>query len=231
MVSIAAAVLTRNVFDYGRRELLEDCVRSLAAADIDVVVVDNHSTDGTQDLVRDWDGYCSTDRLTTCGHGTNLCARIATGRGADLCVLSDDDMLWRDGWADKLRAWWADAPDEVMLTGCHVEPVFTWNKIRGRAVYGGIPGLLRDSTGAASWSFRSTDWRKIGPVPERQQGWGDVPTCQRVRARGYEIAQLDLCVHRGVDSSTWGNRTVEMHGWNVEPALDILHGHVEAPVA
>jgi glycosyltransferase involved in cell wall biosynthesis len=221
-MNVTACVLTHNAIEHQRIDLLKDCIESLAVDDVNVIVVDNHSTDGTADYVRDWGGYCSTDRLTTCGHGTNLCARIAVGSGADLCVLSDDDMLWRDDWVPQLVSWWSAAPDEVVLTGCHIEPLYTWNKVRGRVQYGDVPALLRDSTGAASWSFRATDWHRIGPVPERQQGWGDVPVCQRLNALGLKVAQLDLCEHRG-ETSTWGNRTLELHGWDTAPALELLY--------
>jgi GT2 family glycosyltransferase len=221
-VTIAAAVLTYNLFVHGRLDLFRQAVESLSEPGVVVIPVDNHSTDGTADVIREMGGYCSLDELTTCGHGTNLCARVAIGTGATLCVLSDDDMWWRPGWSDHLRAWWSEAPDDVLLTGCHLEPVFPWNLIHGRIVCGGIPGLIRASTGAASWSFRADDWPRIGPVPERRQGWGDVPACGRVWASGARVAQVDLAEHAGHGRSSWGNRTIELHGWDIEPVRRAL---------
>jgi hypothetical protein len=52
-----------------------------------------------------------------------------------------------------------------------------------------------------------------------------VPTCQRITDAGYRVAQLNLAEHAGHGRSTWGNRTVEMHGWDIDPALACL----EAP--
>lgn len=220
-MKITAAILCHDLFRHDRESLFWDCYRSLSVEGVRVVPVDNGSTDGTSELVAELGGFVSRDRLSTCGHGTNLCARVAIGTDATLCVLSDDDMGWRPGWADRLRTWWLHAPADVALTGCHLEPMFDWNTIDERVTYGGVPGLIRASTGAASWSFRPADWAKIGPVPEKIQGWGDVPTCQRLAAQGLRVAQIDLADHNG-HTSTWGNRTVEMHGWDVEPVRELL---------
>lgn len=223
-MSITACVLTYNLFANDRADLFRATMDSLHAVGVRVIPVDNHSTDGTSEVVAELGGYCSKDLLTTCGHGTNLCARVAIGTDADLCVLSDDDMIWRDGWVDQLTAWWTDAPDDVILTGCHLEPEFSWNEVRGTVTSGGVPGLLRASTGAASWSFRAADWPKIGPVPDRTQGWGDVPACERVWASGYRVAQIDLADHAGHGRSSWGNRTIELHGWDIAPVRQRLGG-------
>lgn len=222
---IVATVLTYNLYANERADLFRAAVDSLQVPGVRVIPVDNHSTDGTADLVRDMGGWCSTDRLTTCGHGTNIAARVAIGvPDVDLCVLSDDDMVWRNGWESRLRDWWAATPDDVILTGCHLEPEFPWNTIHDRLVCGAVPGLVRASTGAASWSFRPADWPKIGPVPDRRQGWGDVPACERVWASGYRVAQIDLADHAGHGRSSWGNRTIELHGWDIGPVRERLGG-------
>jgi glycosyltransferase involved in cell wall biosynthesis len=219
---IAATVLAYNLYANDRLDLFEQTVDSLSVPGVRVIPVDNGSDDGTSEIVRGMGGYVSAARNTTCGHGTNLCARVAIGTDADLCVLSDDDMHWQPGWNTELKAWWSEAPNDIVLTGCHLEPVFPWNTVKGREVYGGIPGLLRQSTGAASWSFRRGDWPVIGPVPQSQQGYGDVPACERLIANGYRIAQLDLATHAGHGRSSWGNRTIEMHGWDIAPVQRAL---------
>lgn len=223
-MNITAAVLTYNMVANGRVDLFEQTMASLSVPGVRVIPVDNGSDDGTGEIVAELGGYVSQSSVTTSGHGTNLCARVALGTDPDLCVLSDDDMVWHDGWADRLAAWWADTPDRLLLTGCHLEPVFPWNRIHGRIVCGGVPGLVRASTGAASWSFRPADWPTIGPIPERRQGWGDVPACEALTVRNYQIAQLDLADHAGHGRSSWGNRTVELHGWDIDPVRAALEG-------
>lgn len=215
---IVATILCHNIFANERKDLFWQTYDSLQQPHVRVIPVDNGSSDGTQDLVRDLGGYCSTSSNTTCGHGTNIAARVALGvQGADVCVLSDDDMSWSDGWQERLFDWWEAAPAEIVLAGCHLEPEFPWNQILGKVSHGNQPALLRASTGAASWSFRPADWPKIGPIPDRIQGHGDVPACQQIIAAGYQIAQLDLAVHQGSGRSTWGNQTEAKFGWDVEP--------------
>ena len=210
---IAVAVLTYNQLANDREVLFKDTVASLrynARSPIDLYVVDNGSTDGTDQLVREMGGYCYTGTNTTSGHGTNLCARITQGSGADLCVLSDDDMIWHDGWDTNLRDWWSGIPEDVKLTGCHLEPEYPWNMIHDAIDVNGRRGLVRASTGAASWSFRNQDWKLIGPIPQVKQGWGDIPACNRLESRGFRIAQIDLATHNGGGQSTWGNDSSDL---------------------
>lgn len=223
-MKVAAIVLTHQAASHGRLDLLRACVRSLAEADY-LQVVDNGSTDGTVDLVESWGGYRHTGPLTTSGHGNNLAARVAYGTDADLCVFSDDDMFWRPGWRAKLEAWWSECPDDVAMTGCHLEPMFSWNRPEGVIECGGIKGLVRESTGGASWSMlRDRLDVFFGPsgIWQQHQGYGDVMACDRARDRGYRICQIDLAEHRGAGASTWGNRTEEKYGWDLGPVMDLL---------
>lgn len=204
-MKIAAAILTYQTVTVGRVTLLRDTVASIAAETDRLAIVDNGSTDGTAAILEQIAAETGAEivanksRYRTSGAGTNLQAAWCEQTDADLCVLSDDDMVWRPGWADRLRDWWTVADPSVMLTGCHLEPPYAWSLIVGRQ----HPALFRTSTGAATWTFRRGTWPEIGPVPRKRQGWSDIPACMSLRDRGYTIAQLDLAEHRGV--STWGN--------------------------
>ena len=231
---VLAAILTHRPAATGRLELLAQTFKSLSAGADAVWVVDNGSGPDEVAAITERLGvapWTHNGPVTTCGHGTNLQARILAGAAepGDICVHSDDDMLWSPDWAEKLCWWWScGAQRDVLLTGCHVEPIYEWNAIEGavgeywedEAHYPGA--LYRASTGAASWSYRAEDAHLIFPIPEKLQGTGDVPACAKVRQFG-RIAQLDLAEHVGAES-TWGNRTVEMFGWDTAPALEILRG-------
>lgn len=210
-MKVGATILTYNHLSTGRADLFDQTLETIQdiGDDFDVefklYIVDNGSMDGTEEKVRKLGGFCCKDPNTTSGHGTNVCARILQGANVDISVLSDDDMAWTPGWLAQLCDWYRGLPRDVVLTGCHLEPEFPWNAITAKLTVGERIGLIRHSTGAASWSFRSQDWPKIGPIAEKIQGWGDVPACDAVRARGLRIAQIDLATHAGQFVSTWGN--------------------------
>lgn len=221
---IAACILTRNQYEYGRRDLFERTVESLKAAGVQLFVVDNGSTDGTDALVRsavDWTPHCSTAENTTSGFGTYQCCRVLAATDADLCIVSDDDMEWTSGFTIPLTDWWEHAPLDLALTGGHLEPAFHWNKITEHVIYGNTHGLLRESTGAASWTFRHKTFEVIAKLaqalPINRQGIWDVPMCDGLRSLAWNIGQLDLAEHIGQGRSSWGNGTENLYGWDVEP--------------
>jgi len=210
-MKVAAAILTYNATSAGRLPLLRACHASLAAEADEVIVVDNGSSDGSGDWV-DWlGGVAHRGSLHTSGHGTNLLYRVLQATGADIAVHSDDDMLWQPGWRRKLERWWSEAPEDVVLTGCHLEGRWPWNEIHAKVTFGGIPGFARFSTGAASWSYRLADGPKIFPIPQQVQGFGDVPACDKLGQDGFRICQIDLATHEGKES-TWGNQTANRYG-------------------
>lgn len=226
-MSVIAAVLTYRPQTTGRLDALVATVESLAEADA-VFVVDNGSGPDEVAAIAAALGaepFTHDHTLHTCGHGTNLQARVLAGvsRFGDICVHSDDDMIWRPGWRARLGAYWQAAPQEVRLTGCHIEPLYAWNECAGAFTIGDERALIRASTGAASWSYRAQDASAIFPIPERVQGTGDVPACTKIAQRGGVICQIDLAEHKG-EVSTWGNRTVDLYGWDTAPALALLRG-------
>lgn len=215
---VAACVLTYNPVRYERLDLLRSTLDSLKGEADEVFLVDNGSDDGF-----DWPvSYRNTSGLTTSGMGTNVCARVLAGSEADICVLSDDDIVWRPGWRDTLEQWWTAAPDHVWLTGCHLEPEYPWNGKPQPVMFGGIRGLRRESTGAATWTYRQSDFHRIFPIPQQVQGWGDVPACDRIDELGGWVCQLDLADHCGQEASTWGNITATKYGDDIEPVRRLV---------
>lgn len=215
-MKVSAAVLTYRTVSTGRLEMLKDTLRSLGEAD-SVYLYDNGSDDGSTAILGAFNAVLNKTPLTTSGHGTNMCARILAATDADICVLSDDDMIWREGWRETLESWWSNAIEEVWLTGGHLEPEYPWNETHGVVEFGGVRGLLRDSTGAASWTYRRSMTDQIFPIPQQVQGWGDVPACDRIDELGGKVAQIDVAEHAGHGQSTWGNKTAAKYGHDLAP--------------
>lgn len=206
---VAVGVLTYENLRNDRKNLFLETLRSLrdnTNFPFDLFLVDNNSQDGTADLVAKLGGYCSTTYPTTCGHGMNVTLGILSSCGADLCVFSNDDIWWKPGYLERLVKFWKEAPDDLLICSGHLEPEFFWNTPRELVTYGGVKALVRDTAPGGTWTFRARDWPIIGPVPETH-GIDDVPTCQRLLAQGYRVAQMDAATHVGVECSTWGNRS------------------------
>ena len=206
-MKIGVGVLTWNHRKTGREQMFYDTLLSLTNGGqaVDVVVVTNGSTDGTQDTVRRLGGIVD-DTHSQIWYGMQKAIETVIERGADIVLFTADDITYAPGWADKLAAFWQDAPEEVKLCSLILEPVYPWNTIRGTVEAGGLRALLRDSVGGCSWSFRAADWPTIGPLPQVMPS-EDLLTCQKLVAQGYYLAALDLGEHVGEAHSAWGNQS------------------------
>jgi glycosyltransferase involved in cell wall biosynthesis len=221
-VNIAVGILTHNLFKFDRVELFKQTVRSLkdAGRPFRLYIVDNGSTDETGDYVRSFGGTILRDRVHSCGHGMNATISICAESGADLVVFSNDDIIWHPGAFAELEKFWSEAPDDVLIAAGLLEAEYPWNTPRERIEAGGVAALVRDTAPGGAWTLRAKDWSVIGPVPEAP-GWDDVPTCNRLRTKGYRVCQIDLADHVGEKHSTWGNisnvlaKPLDRKVWNV----------------
>ena len=115
-MKIAAVIVT-----YNRKELLKQCIEQVLQqenADCDILVIDNHSTDGTGETLRPFldagriDYYDTGSNLGGAG-GFSLGIRRAAEKGYDrIWVMDDDCMPEKDALAALLRA-------ERDLNGCY----------------------------------------------------------------------------------------------------------------
>ena len=124
-MKISVIVGTRN-----RAHVIMECLDSIAAAfakarplDAEIIVVDNGSTDGTLDLIRNWVAACPfparwlSESRPGLSAARNYAMRVAQG---DLLVFTDDDCRLNEEYIkDLLRH---DAADtEPVLRGGRVE--------------------------------------------------------------------------------------------------------------
>jgi glycosyltransferase involved in cell wall biosynthesis len=213
-MKLIIGILTHNVFNYLRIDLLENTVKTAKEEFPDVIILDNGSTDGTTLLAKSIDPDClivppREDGLPSPNSvGMNVLTEyMISVHGADIIVLSDDDMVWKSGSYSKLIKFWSKVPNDVVLLSGLLEPEWHWNTPRETIDCGGVRALVRDSASSAAWSFRANDWSKFGPLKEiRGQ---DYQTCVNLREKGFRVAQMDLADHAGWDFSTHGNKAID----------------------
>jgi len=216
-VKFAVGILTRNAISTLRWHLLERTGESLCLAFPDTipVVLDNGSDDGSELMEQALHFSCQRPRHvpedgnTSPGRGRNVLMRVLNVMcpfQSEIVVLSDDDVEWHQGAAEVLTRFWEQAPDDVVLLSCLLEPDWPWNTPREVIECGGVKALVRDSAPAAAWTFRIRDWDKIGPLTEGVTGEGeDFEACARLRSHGYRVAQIALATHIGEGYSQLGN--------------------------
>ena len=116
-----------------RVELLQETLAALLALDAgdldwEIVVVDNASSDGTQDVVQILSGQTHRTlklvREETLGLSTARNTGIASARGQIITFLDDDAIPWPD-WLPAMMSAFLD--DRVYAAGGPVEPRFTSN--------------------------------------------------------------------------------------------------------
>lgn len=116
--ALSVVVCTRN-----RAALLDDCLAALVAQDppggMEVVVVDNGSTDATPAVVARWVAHTSSLRslvepVPGLAHARNTGVHATQGR---VVAFVDDDATARAGWAAAVLAAFGDHPDAVVVAG------------------------------------------------------------------------------------------------------------------
>lgn len=211
------------VVSYNSREWLASCVSSVFAhaggADVDVVVVDNDSSDGSPEFVED---FFSQVRVLRCenrgfAYGNN---RGLLSVDAPFVLLLNPDAEIVQGELHQLLEWMADRP-EVGLVGCR-QIAFDGSLYPTIRRFPTLPRLLLDALGAervplnASWRGErqldprcyerevSCDWvtgsfmlvrrealLAAGMMDERFFLYGEeVDLCHRIKHAGWEILHV-----------------------------------------
>lgn len=202
-LKVAVALLT-----YNRQDMLVRTLGSLKNPDYPYfpVIVDNGSTDGSAELVREIGGVLNKSGNHTTGRGMNIAIEEAMKYEPDIILFTADDFEYRKGFLQRLVSFWNEAPEDIVMASCYLEPAWEWNKIIKVDTAGGQRYAIRTSIPGSNWSFRARDIDKIFPVSE-QTGGEDLAVCNRLRQQRYRLAALDLVVHIGEEQSAWGNQS------------------------
>ncbi len=224
---------------WNKVELTKQCLTALAAATVgiayEVIIVDNGSTDGTQDFVQTLSGdvqvICNRENLgfaKACNQG----ARAARGR---FLVFLNNDTIPLENWLAPLVAEVTSHP-EVGIVGSkllyedgtiqHAGVVFAREGLMPYHLYRRFhrnhPAVNRrrrfPSVTAACMLIRREIFETEGGFDEEfQNGFEDVDLCLKAGDKGWQIVYQPLSVLYHLESQTPGRKA-----WEQENALRLL---------
>jgi GT2 family glycosyltransferase len=206
---VAVVILTWN----GREDTLA-CLESLAAVtypELDVVLVDNASADGTESAVAERHPHVRIlrqERNTGFAGGVNAGARHALETmGADHLLLLNNDTVVDPGFVEPLvdlvrertdaaaacsKVLFADRPDHIWFAGAplHAERGYDgrlrgWGELDSPA-YGDV--TVTDRASATSMLVPRAAWERIGPLDDSFFAYAeDVDWSLRAREHGLRV--------------------------------------------
>lgn len=207
-IKVGVGVLTFNHITTGRQQDFWRTWHSIQEGGhpAEYLVLTNGSTDGTENVVAELGGVVDDADNRVWYGNTRLIEELAK-RDCELIVLSADDLLYEEGWLLRLLSFLQEAPDDIALTSCYVEPLWDWNRPVEIVEAGGQKALIRESICGSSWVFRTEDWQDwMGPFEPVMPG-EDLLVCEKIRGRGARMAALNLTKHIGQERSAWGNQS------------------------
>jgi GT2 family glycosyltransferase len=187
------------------RDLLASCLEHLSrqtAEQVQVIVVDNASGDGTAEMVRErFPDVRLIELPENVGFGRAVNAGVRAG-GAEIVVLLNNDVDVEPQFVEAIAAPFADAavgmvagvtlmPGSGLVDGFGIEldpTLAAYNRLRGRALEAAEPGLLAGPSGGAA-AYRRSAWDEVGGLDESLFAYGeDVDLALRLRAAGWRAA-------------------------------------------
>ncbi|HUU36274.1 MAG TPA: glycosyltransferase [Vicinamibacterales bacterium] len=190
--------------------------RAQTAADLEVIVVDDGSTDGSADLARSHAGADPRVRIvhqTNRGVGAARNAGLAQAHGRYVSFLDADDLLEPEKLA-RQGAVLDEAPDIglVLCDGCVIDAAsrVLWPSLVDRRRFAGHPSLLSVCLLGGPFPpvvplLRTSLARAAGGFDEdrRSAGWADIDFWMRLAVAGIDYHLLDdrLVRYRSTASS------------------------------
>jgi GT2 family glycosyltransferase len=230
-VKVTAVVLSWN----GREDTLA-CLRSLEGEDVDVIVVDNASEDGTAEAVTGAEVIRNERNLGYAG-GMNVGIRRALERGADAVLLLNNDVEVEPGAVAALAGAaegagavcpvivFADQPERVWYSGARFDPRRGYN---GRHLTG-LPGALSETgriCGAAVLIPREV-LDQVGAFDESLFAYAeDADWSLRARKAGYPLlVEPRSRVRHQVSASTGGEGSDSALYYSTRNTLAVCERH------
>lgn len=222
---IIIRILTHRPFQVGRFELVKRTHESIVATteqvDCDIAVGMNGPSEFSPEEKATWDTTIKSRVIHMDGPSDPGSGRVKLLADVfedfsylelyrnDIIVLSDDDMVWSNSsWAQLIAFWNNNPPEDLMILGGYLEPLWDWNIPRGRVDVGGQRAIWRDSAPGCAWTSTVERWRKMLDIGIPTGFGSDYAFCSKLRDLDWRVAQMDLAEHIGWEHSTHGNRSI-----------------------
>jgi GT2 family glycosyltransferase len=220
--------ITVSLVNTSNRELLLDCLASLgdaaAETELEIIVVDNASTDGSADAVRaDHPGVQVVERKRRHGFGANHNEAIRRATGRYVLILNEDTIL-HPGAIDRLRRFMDQNPEvgacgpKILNPDGSPQPSAFHFPTPGRVALTTLTLQRRGWVQSGSGHITRVDWvcgaailartpalRAIGGFDERLFIYSEDPDlCLRLREAGYATAYFPYASLVHLENATTG---------------------------
>jgi glycosyltransferase involved in cell wall biosynthesis len=191
----------------GVRHLAEavESVRAQRYHPLEILVVDDASTDGTGQLARQWPDVRYIARATRCGAGAARNLGVARSRGELLAFLDADDIRVRDKLVIQTAVLAGDSTLDAVFG--HVVPFWEGGEGEGEAMPGPVPGTIL---------IRREAFDRVGGFDEDPGSKETVDWYLRATEGGLRMRMLPEVVYRRrIHGDNRGIRERDMGGYLV----------------
>jgi glycosyltransferase involved in cell wall biosynthesis len=192
---------------YNEEKYIFRCLESIAVLNyprecLQVIVVDNESTDGSRVVASQFSVTVMSSGDKTIGGVRNTGATIATG---EILAFVDADCTVEKEWVNAFVSYLYDQQCDVGIVGAYPEVPpngnllqKTWFSHRTAQMIGQV-----DYVGSANLIIRKKLFEKVGGFSEVLPSGEDFDLCLRIREAGYQVRSdyRIMCFHYGYPST------------------------------
>lgn len=186
-------VITRNRLGYTKLTL-DSIFKKTVYYPYELIVVDNNSTDGTIDYLKDLENRGMIDKLILldknygAGYAMNQGIKVASGK---YYIRSDNDMVYNLGWLTALIKALVKIPHSLLQVAVFGQLVEDGTRAEF-SVTNEIDGIIirEIDIGGCNMAFTREVYQKLGPFPHLMCTEDGI-YCTRARQKGYIVGQID----------------------------------------
>jgi glycosyltransferase involved in cell wall biosynthesis len=193
--------------------VIEAIARQACGLEVDVLIVDDGSTDGTFDVVSKYDGVRCVRLARNCGHGValRLGYQLCRDYGAEMIVTLDGDMQWDPAEIPTVLAPLAADEADFVLGSRVLGASETDDSLRsvGVTVFARLVSLLTGQhVTDTSTGFRAMRAELTEVVPQQQVQYQTSELLIGAIYAGYRIAERPITMHKRLAGESKKGRNV-----------------------